>query len=169
MSCTLYLLRHGIAEVGGPNASDADRSLTEDGTRKLAGVAAGLKRLGVAPDVVLSSPLRRAEQTAALVAEIIARDARVEIYPPLAPGHKPTDVLQGLGRHRRARQLMLVGHQPDLGELASFLLTGGADVTPLPFKKGGVAAIDVTALPLRDPGVLEWFLTPRQLRAIGRR
>jgi phosphohistidine phosphatase SixA len=62
---------------------------------------------------------------------------------------------------------MLVGHQPGLGELASQLLTGATSVVPLPFKKGGVAAIEVAALPPRTPGTLLWFVTPKQLRAMA--
>ena len=168
MSCTLYLVRHGIAEVGDQSTADADRRLTEEGTRKMTGAARGLKRLGVAPDAILSSPLRRAAETAARIAAVVAPDVDVQTYRPLAPGQGAKAVLRGLAGHRGAQQLILVGHQPDLGELASYLLSGSPDVVPLPFKKGAVAAIRVESLPPRAAGQLEWFLTPRQLRAIGR-
>ncbi len=169
MSCVIYLVRHGIAAPVSAAVNDADRSLTADGTRKMARVAAGLKRLGLAPDAVLSSPLRRAEETAAILAREIAPQTEVEIYPPLAPGHDVAALLGGLTAYRRARGVMLVGHQPALGELASHLLTGSSSLAALPFKKGGVAAVRVAAVPPRAAGILEWFLTPKQLRAIGRR
>jgi phosphohistidine phosphatase len=168
MSCILYLIRHGIAGPADSTTNDADRQLTDDGVRKMKRAASGLKRLGVVPDVILSSPLRRAEQTAAAVASILDPGCAVTIYPPLAPGNAVKDVLRGLGHHRGARHIMLVGHQPDLGELASHLLTGSTGIVPLPFKKGAVAAIQVASLPPRAPGSLEWFMAPGQLRAIGR-
>ena len=62
---------------------------------------------------------------------------------------------------------MLVGHQPDLGRLASHLLTRSSRLAPLPFKKGAVAAIHVDTIPPRVPGVLMWFMTPKQLRTVG--
>jgi phosphohistidine phosphatase len=168
MACTLYLVRHGIAASASANTSDADRALTEQGTRKTIRVAHGLRGLNVKPAAILSSPLRRAQETAEIMASILAPKVPVELYPALAFGHEPRDVLQGLRSHRRAEQVMLVGHQPDMGELASFLLTGSSNLVPLPFKKAATAAITVPSLPPRSAGVLEWFLTPAQLRRIGR-
>lgn len=169
MSCVIYLVRHGIAGPAPAGMSDNDRVLTPEGKRKMRRIAVGLKRLGVAPDVVLSSPLRRAEETAEIVLSPLARQRHVEVYPLLAPGHEPDEVLKGLRPHRGARELVLVGHQPDLGQLASYLLTRSATLAPLPFKKGGVAAIRVDTIPPRAAGVLMWFMTSRQLRAMGTR
>lgn len=167
MTCTLYLMRHGIAADPARGTNDADRALTEEGVRKTTRVAAGLKALGVELDAVLSSPFRRAEETARLVADVLSPDLAVELYPPLAAGAQPQDVLKGLKLARRVSRLLLVGHQPDLGELASFLMTGSAALAPLPFRKAAVACFSVGSLPPRRPGLLEWFLTPAQLRAIA--
>jgi len=167
VSHVLYLVRHGIAAATS-TTGDADRRLTAEGTRKLRDAAVGLQRLGIVPDVVLSSPLRRAQETATLLATILTEKSRVEIYPPLAPDHPLDEILRGLRPYRRARQVMLVGHQPGLGQLASHLLTGAATPAMLPFRKGGVAAIQVAALPPRAPGVLQWFVTPKQLRWMAR-
>lgn len=169
MSATLYLVRHGIAAPASPDVEDADRRLTPEGKRKMTRAAAGLKHMGIIPDVVLSSPLRRAEETAALLVPTLAPQLTVEIYPPLSPGHASDDVVRGLRPYRSAHHIMLVGHEPGIGELASHLLTGSASLAPLPFKKGGVAAIEVASLPPRTIGALQWFLTPKQLRAIGAR
>jgi phosphohistidine phosphatase len=168
MQCTLYLVRHGIAGPVTAGMSDRERALTSEGERKMRRVALGLKRLGVAPEVILSSPLRRAEETATILAAALAPARGVVRYPSLAPGQGTADVLAALHPYRAARSLMLVGHQPDLGELASHLLTGSSTLVPLVFKKGGAAAIAVGTLPPRTDGVLLWFLTPGQLRAIGR-
>ncbi len=163
MSHILYLVRHGIAEVHSAGG-DAERQLTAEGERRLRQAARGLKRLGIAPDVVLSSPLRRAEETARILAKMLAPTVAVDIFPSLAPGHPPEDVLQALRPYRRAQQVLMVGHQPDLGELASHLLTGSTTLALLPFRKGGVAAIAVSAIPPRETGTLQWFVTPKQLR-----
>jgi phosphohistidine phosphatase len=167
MSCTLLLVRHGIAEDATGGMADADRRLTTDGTRKMEGVAIGLRALGVSPEAILSSPLRRAEETALVLQRAILPKKTVETFAPLAPGHDPAEVARALAGHRGDRQLMLVGHQPDLGRLVSHLLSG-AEAVQVDFKKGGVAAVEVPSLPPHGPGVLLWMLTPKQLRAIGR-
>src|SRR5512139_899818 len=165
----IYLVRHGIAAPPLAGLGNGDRRLSPDAKRKMRRVARGLKRLGVMPDAVLSSPLRRAEETAGAVAGVLDPKLVVQVYPPLAPGHEPAEVLKGLHRCRAARELVLVGHQPDLGLLASHLLTGSSGLVPLPFKKGAVAAIRVGSLPPRAAGTLMWFMTPKQLRALGAR
>lgn len=167
MACTLYLVRHGIAAAATANTTDADRALTEEGTRKTVRVAHGLRALCVEPAAILSSPLRRAQETAEILASILAPKVPVELCPPLAFGHEPREVVHGLRTHRNAERVMLVGHQPDLGELASYLLTGSSGLVHLPFKKAATAAITVPSLPPRSAGVLEWFLTPSQLKRIG--
>ncbi len=169
MSCTLYLVRHGIAVDAGPGVRDADRALTPEGARKMTRAAFGLRRLGVLPDAILASPLCRAEQTAERLCRVLSPDSAVEIYAALAPGHAPIETLRGLLTHRGSRQLILVGHQPDMGELASYLLSGSTALVPFDFKRGAVAAIAVSALPPRPAGILRWFMTSKQLRALGRR
>lgn len=168
MSWTLYLVRHGIAAAASPEGDDRERALTPEGKRKMARAATGLQSIGIVPDVLLSSPLRRAQETGVVVGAALAPDVTIEIYPPLAPGHGPEEVVKGLRAFRQGRHLMLFGHQPDLGELASYLLTGSSGLVPLPFKKGAVAAIEVPSLPPRTTGVLKWFVTPKQLRALAR-
>ncbi len=167
MTCTMYLMRHGIAAEPTRGTSDADRALTEEGVRKTTRVAAGLKALGVELDAILTSPFRRAEETARLVADVLNPTLPVELYPPLASGAVPLDVLKGLKLARRVTRVMLVGHQPDLGELASYLMTGSAGLAALPFRKAAVASFSVASLPPRHAGLLDWFVTPAQLRAIA--
>jgi phosphohistidine phosphatase len=167
MAGVIYLVRHGIAGPASEGMSDADRSLTAEGSRRMHRIATGLKRLGVKPTAVLSSPLRRAEETAAALAAVLAPKVPVQVSPLLAPGHSPAEVVKTLRPFRAASEIVLVGHQPDLGLLASHLLAGSATAVPLPFKKGAVAAIGVTAIPPREAGELLWFMTSKQLRAIA--
>ena len=167
MSIVVYLMRHGIAADPVSGVSDADRALTSEGVHKTRRVAVGLQKLGVKPELIVSSPLRRAEETARLVGDVLAHEVAIELYSPLAGGFPADDVVKGLRAHRGLSELLLVGHQPDLGNLASYLLTGSANLAPLPFRKAGVAAITLGSIPPRSVGMLEWFLTPGQLRAIG--
>lgn len=166
MSTILYLLRHGIAADATAEISDADRALTAIGARKMQRMARGLKRAGFKPDLILTSPLRRTQETAALLAAVDP-SVTVEIYQPLAPGHPALEVLTGLKAYRNKRRIVLVGHQPDLGELASHLLTGSISRAPFPFKKGAMAAILVGSLPPRAPGLLQWFATSKMMRLMG--
>jgi phosphohistidine phosphatase len=163
----LMLLRHAIAEDAGPGQPDEGRRLTREGKRKLHEVVAGMRALKLPLDVVLSSPLRRARETAEIVAADYGLDEdRVVETRALAPAGGAEAVLSALAAHARCAAILLVGHQPDLGELASTLLVGTPGLVPLPFKKAGLAAISVTALPPRAAGTLEFFLTPGHLRRI---
>jgi phosphohistidine phosphatase len=167
MAHLLCLLRHGIAEDPSASVRDVDRALTQEGVRKTELAAAGLSELGLAPDVILSSPLRRAVETAEIVARALGTKEAVRLEQALAGG-EPEEILRGLRSHRGAACLLLVGHEPSLGILASTLLTGSPGLLRLHFKKAGVAGIAVGALPPSSPGELLWFLGPAHLRALGR-
>jgi phosphohistidine phosphatase len=158
---TVVLVRHAIAEERRPGLRDAARRLTPEGRDKLERAARGLKRLGVVPDRILTSPLVRAAETAEVLAEVLAPAVKPETCGPLAPGHTPQEVGEALPEG--ARTVVLVGHEPDLSELASWLLTGSRDGMRLPFRKAGAAAIELEGA----EGTLRWMLAPKQLRALG--
>jgi phosphohistidine phosphatase len=165
----VLLLRHAIAEDAADGQRDEERRLTGEGRRKLREVVEGMRALELPIDVILTSPLRRTRETAAVVAAgYDLDDAVVCDTPALAPGGNAADVFAALQPHTRAESVLLVGHQPDLGELASTLLVGTPGLVPLPFKKAGLAGISVASLPPHTAGTLEFFLTPGQLRRIGR-
>jgi phosphohistidine phosphatase len=127
--------------------------------------AHGLARLGVAFDVVLTSPLVRTRQTADILAAVLD-DPRPSIVAveSLAPGGSYQAILADLEKQTRRTRIALVGHEPGIGELAARL---AGSRRPIPFKKGAVCRIDVDALPPDQPGALRWFLTPRILRALS--
>lgn len=162
----LYLVRHAIAEESSPSGRDSDRALTADGKVKMRRVAAGLAALEVRLDRILTSPFRRAVETAEILAAVLG-GVETRVLPELAAGADPSAVLAALRAHRQVDALALVGHQPDLGYLASLLMTGAADTCPLPFKKGAVACFELAAPRGALRGELSWFLTPKQLRAAG--
>jgi phosphohistidine phosphatase len=112
VSYLLYLMRHAIAEPRGQTA-DVDRPLADEGVRGMHRIALGLKRLGIVPDLILTSPMRRAEETAGILLPVLAPDLPIEIYPPLAPGNPVHEMIGGLRAYRRAHHVVLVGHQPD--------------------------------------------------------
>lgn len=163
----IILIRHGIAHDPEPNQDDSERALTADGEQRTAEVARGLAAIDVAPDVILTSPYVRARQTAEILARGLRFRGEVRSYPPLAVGGSSERTVRGLDDYRSAHEIILVGHQPSLGELASYLLTGSSGVVPLPFKKAAAAAIEVSALAPRSAGALLWFMGPRHLRKLG--
>jgi phosphohistidine phosphatase len=164
----LMLLRHAIAEDQSDTGRDEDRRLTGEGKRKLREVVVGMRALELPVACILSSPLRRAVETAEILAEGYDMAGEVIVSPALAPGAEPDAVLHALADVGRASGVVLVGHEPDLAALASTLLTGTPSLVHMGFRKAGLAGIAVATLPPRSSGALEFFLTPAQLRRIGR-
>ena len=163
-SIELYLVRHGVAaERGDEFPDDSKRPLTPDGMTKLRREARGLLALGVKFDQILTSPLVRARQTAEIFAQ--AQDDKPPVAPldALAPGGTPIQVVHALAEYSRRKVIALVGHEPNMGELAAKLIGARAAI---PFKKGAVCRIDVDALPPGGTGAIRWFIPPRMLRAL---
>jgi phosphohistidine phosphatase len=161
----LYLIRHGIAEERGDDwPDDSKRPLTREGIAKLKKSARGLSALGVTIEQIVASPLVRTRQTADVVAGSLKNKPAVVTSDALAPDGTPADVVEEIAKHARKGPLALVGHEPNLGELAAHLIGAHA---PIEFKKGGMCRIDVDALPPQGHGALIWFAPPRMLRKIG--
>lgn len=161
----LYLVRHGIAAPRGEDwPDDTRRPLTPKGVARLGRIARGLRALDVAVDLVLTSPLVRAKQTAELLAAGLRPAPALVVTAVLAPGSSPAEVAAALAQFRQARRIALVGHEPGLGELAAWLI-GAA--SPLAFKKGSVCRIDAPAPPPPGSGRLVWFAPPGVLRRLG--
>jgi phosphohistidine phosphatase len=160
----LYFVRHGLAEERGDAwPDDTKRPLTEEGMSRLRKAVRGLSRIGVAIDVVLTSPLVRARQTADIVAGGLDPRPSIVNVDSLAPAGSYAAVLADLEKHSRKCRLALVGHEPMMGELAARLV---GSRHPIEFKKGGVCRIDVENLPPAGPADLRWMLTPKILRAL---
>ena len=160
----LYLIRHGLAEERGDTwPDDAKRPLTDEGLSRMRKAARGLARLGVSVDVVLSSPLVRARQTAEIVAGGLDPRPSLVNVDSLAPGGAYAAVVADLEKHARKTRFALVGHEPAMGEFAARLI---GSRHPIEFKKGAVCRIDIDDLPPGGPGDLRWLLTPKILRAL---
>jgi phosphohistidine phosphatase len=161
----LYLIRHGMAaERGEEYPDDSKRPLTSEGIARLRKEAKALDSLGVIFDHIISSPLVRTKQTADVFAETLKSKPSISMSDSLAPAGTPTSVIQELTRHMRKGRIALVGHEPNIGELAGRLI--GARM-PLVFKKGAICRIDFEAYPPKGVGQLRWFMTPRMLRLMG--
>lgn len=163
----LWIVRHGIAEATAPRGDDGQRRLTAVGRARMQRAAMGLRALDVDPAVILTSPLPRASETAAIVAATIAPRTRPQVLEALIPGTPPADVLRALRPASHHRRVMLVGHEPGLSELAALLLTGSVEGLRVRLRKGGCIALALERL-VPPAGVrLDWHLTPKQLRALA--
>ena len=160
----LYVIRHAIAEERGTKwPDDGARPLTEDGVHRMRKAAKGLVRLGVTIDVVLTSPLARAKQTADIVSKAFDTPPLVVVVDALVPGASYAAVLGDLHAHSRRARIALVGHEPGIGRIAARL---AGSRRPFVFKKGAVCRIDVQSIPPAGTGTLRWFMTPSILREI---
>jgi phosphohistidine phosphatase len=161
----VYLIRHGVAaERSKEWPDDSKRPLTPEGLARLRKEARALNDLDVGFDQIISSPLVRTRQTADAFAEVLKGHPPVVLSDALAPAGTPAAVMQELTKHVRKARLALVGHEPNLGELAAELIGARA---PLEFKKGGLCRIDFDVLPPKGTGRLRWFVTPKMLRKLA--
>jgi phosphohistidine phosphatase len=162
----LYILRHGIAEDSSASGDDGARKLTERGRDKMRDIAVGMRAYGLKFDVILTSPLARATETAEIVAAAYANTPPPQVMPALAGGVAPAEVVSALKPFLRHDQVMIVGHEPQLSALASLLLTGSPEGASIGLKKGGCIALAVPTRADKGGAQLRWMLTPRQLRRL---
>jgi phosphohistidine phosphatase len=154
----IYILRHGIAEEPKAGAPDADRALTDAGREKLRAVLEQAHEAGVKPSLILSSPYRRALQTANMAGQVLRCNKIVEAEV-LVPDSAPKAVWDVICAHRREPALLIAGHEPLLGMTVGYLL--GAPALQVDLKKSALVRIDQESFSGAPRGVLKWMLTPR--------
>jgi phosphohistidine phosphatase len=162
----LLLLRHGLAVEPGTAGfeRDSERPLTPEGRRKMRLIARALARLGVEPDVILTSPLVRAHQTAEIVATGLRLKKRLRSCEHLACGGDAKRLIAEINRHHaNAGAIMLVGHEPDLSELASLLISGQPGGAGIQMKKGGLCVLEAGTLRAGRCATLVWLAPPKLL------
>ena len=150
----IYFLRHGEADWPDWKKPDDERPLTEKGNKEMHEVGAFLANLSVKADVVLTSPLPRASQTAEIAAHYI--DAKCVEDELLAPGFGPSE-LKKLVKKRGGDSLMVVGHEPDFSQAVGKLTGGRAKLA-----KAGVALVEVEAH--LTGGKLLWLFPPKMAK-----
>lgn len=125
--------------------------------------AAGMRRLHLTFEAILTSPLARAAETAAIIAEAYDNKPSPKKFPSLETGIAPAQALTALAPFAHHQHLMIVGHEPQLSGLLSLLLSGSAELIHCDFKKGACAAVEVPDRFERGAGTLLCMLTARQL------
>lgn len=166
----LFIIRHAIAEpLGKKNEfSDEKRALTAEGRSRMRDAVKGLVKLGVQPDIIFTSSLTRAVETAEIVAaETGVAKSEIRESANLAPGASADKLFSEIKRLAAVETIALIGHQPDLGHLISRIIAGKASTLSMQLKKGSVCCLNVTETVPTLRGELVWLLTPRQLRLIG--
>ncbi|MEI7706328.1 MAG: histidine phosphatase family protein [Deltaproteobacteria bacterium] len=166
----LLLFRHGPAEDRAAwrakGRVEARRPLTAEGRVRTRAAAKGLARLVEEPAAIATSPLTRAAQSASLLARALG-GPRPETLTQLAPGGRPEEVLRWLACHPAGSLAVVVGHEPDLGCLASWLVSGTRG-SFLPMKKAGACLLDLGTRPRAGKARISWVIAPAQLRRLGR-
>jgi phosphohistidine phosphatase len=162
----LFLLRHGLAVERAEFhfVSDPLRPLTPKGKRQLRKIAAAMRAMELRFDVILSSPLVRARQTAKIVAAELKLEKHLGFADELKPGGEAKKIVQKISALKKVpANVLLVGHEPDLGELISLLATGkfGAGFA---LKKAGLAKLEMEKLCFGKCATLAWLLAPAQMK-----
>jgi phosphohistidine phosphatase len=162
----LLIVRHAIAFERNRQmwSDDGGRPLSPLGIRRARKAAAGLKRLVPAPELVWTSPLLRAKQTAQVLTELADWPEAIEC-PELSPGEPPQSLLRRLSGCRRSR-VAVVGHQPSLGNLLTACLLEETSPLAIEMKKNAVACVSFKGVPRAGRGILEWLASPRMLRSV---
>ena len=166
----LLVIRHAIAEerdeFAATGRDDSERPLTAEGRDKLRRGLPGLRRMVPRIDLLASSPFTRARETAELVGEAYGIDD-IKTIAALVPDGALQDVQSWLQRRSSAKVIAIVGHEPQLGELVTWLMSGLREGR-IEMKKAGAALIEFDGQPGPGVGILQWLLTAGQLRDLGR-
>ena len=163
----LFILRHAEAGKRLPvRAKDADRPLTEEGKEEVKQVAKALKSLDIKPDLIVSSPLKRAKETAEIAAKTIGGKAKPELWDELKPEGSRDAFLKRLSSVKAESTVLCVGHEPYLTQLIGDVVHHqGKPMMVL--KKAGVARLSLSSLHPKAEGELKWLLTPRLLKRLS--
>jgi len=162
----LLIVRHARAAPRGIGGiPDDERPLTRDGAADFGRAARGLARISPPPDLALTSPLRRARETAEIARAAWKSKARMAEERVLAGG-ATDDVVEHLAKHRGLRLVAVFGHEPGVSALLAHLV-GAKRADSLAFKKGGVALVETLDPRSHGSGRLIWFLPPKVLAALG--
>jgi phosphohistidine phosphatase len=165
----LYIVRHAIAvERGTPGyEDDSQRPLTDEGRKKMKKITKGLDRLGIALDVILTSPYVRARDTAKILADKFDMTDKIYFSENLIPPGNFEALVFEIHEKYDLANVALVGHEPMLSSLISWLTTGDTDAR-IALKKGGVAYLSSDSLFQDGRATLEWLLTPALMMRLSK-
>lgn len=155
----LYLLRHGIAEDVSSSGRDADRALTAEGKRKLREILKIAAQGELRPTLILSSPYKRAVETAAIAAKALDYKPDIVQSAAFVPNAHPNELWEEVRIHKSEARLLIVAHEPLLSGAAALILNSSS--LRIDFKKGAILRIDLEGFSAQPYGTLKWYLTPR--------
>lgn len=159
----LYFLRHASAgESLSDPKKDKKRPLDETGVKQSHSVGRALAALEVQPELIISSPLTRAMQTASLVANELGFETKIQIEPALTPEASYSDFVDMLRRIASVESAILVGHNPNLSDFLGKTIGGRSSPADIDLKKASVARVEMR----RSGGRLTWYFTPKMLAAL---
>lgn len=162
----LYVLRHGEAGKRlAAGAKDSERALTVAGEKEVEEIAGAIATLGVKPDLVATSPLARARQTAVIVAKRLKIKNKLQDWDELKPEGSRMKLYERLARMKPEASVMVVGHEPYLSSLVSELAFDGQRGRVV-MKKASLARVAVASFRPRPRGELRWLLTPKVMKRI---
>ena len=153
----IFLLRHGIAEDAHSGQPDSDRALTREGRDKLKRVLKRAREAGAAPTLILSSPYKRAIETAEIAAESLEYRGEIVRTPALVPNASAGDAWNEIRSHRGEDSVLLASHEPLMSALLAHLLNSPA--LRADFKKGALARVEAESAGSVPNCALKWLLT----------
>src|ERR1700727_83496 len=159
----IYFLRHASAGEHLLNPKkDEKRALDKEGNEQCGYVGRALAAIEAQVDVIISSPLKRATQTASLVGNEMGYEGKLQVEPALRPEATFADFRKMLEKYSRQESIMVVGHNPNLSQFLGAVISESGCEASLELKKGGVAKVEMR----RTSGTLQWCVTPRLLRTL---
>jgi phosphohistidine phosphatase len=161
----LFILRHGKAGKLSGGTDDAARALTRKGEKEIERVAQWMKAQEFSFDIIATSPLQRARETATVIASVLGQKDKLTTWDELAPGGDPDTVCYTAAQQGNDAKVLVIGHEPGLSRLISMIITGNPDGS-IVLSKGGLAKIGSYSFTTRPSGDLQWLLTPKQILAM---
>lgn len=159
----VYFLRHASAGERMSNPKrDEKRALDKNGIEQCGEVGRALSALDVHVEAIISSPLKRATQTASLVGNELGYEGKLQLEEALKPAAPYADFRKMLEKYARAESIMVVGHNPNLSEFLGHSICDPGSEANTDLKKGAVARVELT----RTSGVLQWMFSPKIVRTL---
>lgn len=159
----IYIVRHASAgeRVANPK-KDEKRPLDADGIDQCGYVGRALAAMNVQPEVIISSPFKRATQTASLIGNEIGYEGKLQLESAMQPQASFEDFQRMLAKYSKYEALMVVGHNPSITEFLARIISKPGSEALIEFKKGAAARVETA----RHAARLNWFLTPKMARSI---
>jgi phosphohistidine phosphatase len=159
----IYFLRHASAGEAFANPKkDEKRALDKEGIEQCGYVGRALAAIDAQVDCIISSPLKRATQTASLVGNEMGYEGKLQIETALRPAATFADFRRLLEKYASQESIMVVGHNPNLSQFLGTIISESGCEASVELKKAAVARVDMR----RTSGTLQWCLTPKALRAL---